>query len=75
MFQQLNSLNVKRNEEGTLSVPDLVSLDGDDDPSLKFVPDHQLYISFDFYSKNNPHYHKPKLYGFWEGKMTHKSTY
>uniref|UniRef100_A0A1B6BZ72 Laccase n=2 Tax=Clastoptera arizonana TaxID=38151 RepID=A0A1B6BZ72_9HEMI len=63
---QVNSLNVKRNEEGTMSIPDLVSLNNDDDPSLKEVPDQQLYISFDFYKMDNPHYHKPKLYGFWE---------
>lgn len=67
LFQQLNSLNVKLAQEGTLSIPHLEALDTALDLSLKDVPDQQIYISFDFYPKDNPHYHKSKLYGFSEG--------
>lgn len=67
LLQQLNSLNVELAQEGTLSIPHLEAVDTTPDLSLKEVPDQQIYISFDFYPKDNPHYHKSKLYGFSEG--------
>lgn len=30
-------------------------------------PDYQFYVSYDFYKKDNPHFHRGKLYGFNQG--------
>lgn len=67
MLQQLNALNVAINEIGTLSMPHLEAMDSTPDPSLRQIPDQQVFIAYDFYPKDNPHYHKSKLYGFSEG--------
>lgn len=67
--QQINTLNAGRSQKGSLTVPELSSVELPFvDVRLKPVADHQIYISYDFYPLDNPHYHKPKLYGFWEGK-------
>lgn len=50
-------------------MPHLEAVDEKFDISLKDVPDQQIYISFDFYAKDNPHYHKEKLYGFFDGEL------
>ncbi|XP_054269197.1 uncharacterized protein LOC128990701 [Macrosteles quadrilineatus] len=63
---QLNALNVALKEEGTLSVPHLEAMDESYDVALKPEADQQVYIAYDFYAKDNPHYHKSKLYGFSE---------
>uniref|UniRef100_A0A1B6FJ43 Laccase n=1 Tax=Cuerna arida TaxID=1464854 RepID=A0A1B6FJ43_9HEMI len=63
---QLNSLNVELTQEGTLSVPHLEAMDTKPDPSLKETADQQIYLSFDFNAKNNPHYFNSKFYGFSE---------
>lgn len=68
--QQINTLNAGRLQEGSLTVPELSSMENlETDPRLKPIADHQIYISYDFYPMDNPRYHKPKLYGFWEGKQ------
>nr|BAJ06132.1 laccase 1 isoform G [Nephotettix cincticeps] len=63
---QLNALNVALQKEGTLSVPHLEAVDETYDAALKPEADQQVYIAYDFYPKDNPHYHKSKLYGFSE---------
>lgn len=37
------------------------------DPRLEKKPDVTLFMSYDFYSLDNPHFHKPMLYGFKQG--------
>lgn len=38
------------------------------DLRLEKKPDVTLFMSYDFYSLDNPHFHKPTLYGFKQGK-------
>lgn len=37
------------------------------DKSNTVHPDYQFYVSYDFYKKDNPHFHRGKLYGFNQG--------
>lgn len=39
------------------------------DKSNSAHPDYQFYISYDFYKKDNPHFHRRKLYGFNQGNI------
>lgn len=43
------------------------SLAGYDD-SLKEVADYQFYLAYDFYAKNNSHFHRSPYYGYYQGK-------
>lgn len=40
----------------------------DNDESTTSEPDYQFYVSYDFYKKDNPHFHRSKLYGFHQGE-------
>jgi hypothetical protein len=40
-----------------------------DDTSNTREPDYQFYVSYDFYKKDNPHFHRKKLYGFHQGTI------
>ncbi|KAG7296596.1 hypothetical protein JYU34_020406 [Plutella xylostella] len=62
---QLNALNKGEEEDTTVSVAEMRSLHGYDD-SLKEVADYQFYIAYDFYAKNNSHYHRSPYYGFYQ---------
>ncbi|XP_013191002.1 uncharacterized protein LOC106135292 [Amyelois transitella] len=62
---QLNALNKGEEEEETISVAEMRSLAGPDD-SLKEVADYQFYIAYDFYAKNNSHYHRSPYYGYYQ---------
>ncbi|XP_046614059.1 laccase-1-like [Neodiprion virginianus] len=60
---QVNALNQGMENNATISIPLLYSLDPDDEANTK-DPDYQFYISYDFYAKDNPHFHRKDLYGF-----------
>ncbi|XP_047510342.1 laccase-like [Pieris napi] len=62
---QLNALNKGEEDEETISVAEMRSLEGYDD-SLKEVADYQFYIAYDFYPKNNSHYHRSPYYGYYQ---------
>ncbi|XP_025836116.1 laccase-like isoform X3 [Agrilus planipennis] len=61
---QLNPLNKGTEDNETITMPKLVSLDGWDD-TLKEKPDYQFHLAYDFYKINNPHFHQGDLYGFF----------
>lgn len=65
-FQQVNALNQGTESNSSISLPMLEALAPDDEANTR-DPDHQFYISYDFYAKNNPHYHPKDLYGFKDG--------
>lgn len=44
------------------------SLAGYDD-SLKEVADYQFYVAYDFYAKNNSHFHRSPYYGYYQGEF------
>lgn len=62
---QLNALNKGEEEDETISVAEMRSIDGYDD-SLKEVADYQFYVAYDFYAKNNSHFHRMPYYGFYQ---------
>lgn len=67
-FQQVNALNEGTESNNSISIPMLTAMD-DDDVSNTKEPDYQFYISYDFYSRDNPHFHRKDLYGFHQGKV------
>ncbi|CAG4968642.1 unnamed protein product [Parnassius apollo] len=62
---QLNALNKGEEEDETISVAEMRSLEGYDD-SLKEVADYQFYVAYDFYPKNNSHFHRSPYYGYYQ---------
>jgi len=48
-------------------MPMLNAMDDDDISNIR-EPDYQFYISYDFYGKDNPNFHRKNLYGFRQGK-------
>ena len=74
MLQQLNALNKGEEEDETISVAEMKSLQGYDD-SLKEVADYQFYIAYDFYAKNNSHFHRSPYYGYYQGEPRFKLNY
>nr|AKH61981.1 laccase 1 [Helicoverpa armigera] len=62
---QLNALNKGEEDEETISVAEMRSLEGYDD-SLKEVADYQFYVAYDFYAKNNSHFHRSPYYGYYQ---------
>lgn len=67
-FQQVNALNEGTESNNSISIPMLTAMDEDDVSNTK-EPDYQFYISYDFYSRDNPHFHRKDLYGFHQGKV------
>ncbi|XP_065091239.1 uncharacterized protein LOC135712206 [Ochlerotatus camptorhynchus] len=61
---QLNSLNKGTGNVETLSIAETTSRDQEDLLLLKEKTDFKFYVYYDFYAKNNPHFHVPDLYGF-----------
>ena len=49
-----------------LVIPELNST-AEWDASLKARPDYQFHITYDFYNKDNPEFHKFPLYGYHNG--------
>ncbi|XP_012286272.1 laccase-4 isoform X2 [Orussus abietinus] len=64
---QVNTLNQGMETDTVISVPLLDSLDPDDESNTR-KPDYQFYISYDFYDKDNPDFHRKNLYGFHQVK-------
>ncbi|VVD05864.1 unnamed protein product, partial [Leptidea sinapis] len=62
---QLNALNKGEEEDDTISVAEMKSLEVYDD-SLKEVADYQFYVAYDFYAKNNTHFHTSPYYGYYQ---------
>ncbi|XP_072946321.1 uncharacterized protein [Epargyreus clarus] len=62
---QLNALNKGEEEDETISVAEMRSLEGYDE-SLKEIADYQFYVAYDFYAKNNSHFHKSPYYGYYQ---------
>ncbi|XP_045506939.1 laccase-4-like isoform X1 [Colias croceus] len=62
---QLNALNKGEEDDETISVAEMKSLKGYDD-SLKEVADYQFYVAYDFYPKNNSHFHRSPYYGYYQ---------
>ncbi|CAG9792346.1 unnamed protein product [Diatraea saccharalis] len=62
---QLNALNKGEEDDDTISVAGMRSLAGYDE-SLKEVPDYRFYVAYDFYAKNNTHYHRSPYYGYYQ---------
>ncbi|GBP81803.1 Laccase-11 [Eumeta japonica] len=62
---QLNALNKGEEEDETVSVAEMRTFMPDDD-SLKETPDYQFYVAYDFYLKNNSHFHKSPYYGYYQ---------
>ncbi|XP_076673352.1 uncharacterized protein LOC143371730 [Andrena cerasifolii] len=67
--RQLNALNKGTETNGSVSIPMLRAMDKNDKSNTK-EPDYQFYVSYDFYKKDNPHFHRSKLYGFNQVKDT-----
>ncbi|XP_043252870.1 laccase-1-like [Colletes gigas] len=60
---QINALNEGTETNRSVSIPLLKAMD-ENDESNTLEPDYQFYVSYDFYKKDNPHFHRSKLYGF-----------
>ncbi|XP_050537356.1 uncharacterized protein LOC126903292 [Daktulosphaira vitifoliae] len=62
---QLNALNKGSGLMDSATVSELEDATTiHNDPRLLSKPDVTLYMSYDFYSLDNPYFHKPMLYGF-----------
>ncbi|KAL5234168.1 hypothetical protein ACI65C_001578 [Semiaphis heraclei] len=69
---QLNALNKGSGLMDTATVSELEdATPPKNDLRLEKKPDVTLFMSYDFYSLDNPHFHKPMLYGFKQ--VTHRS--
>lgn len=64
---QVNALNEGTESNNSISVPLFNAMDKNDKSSIR-EPDYQFYLSYDFYAKNNPHFHRDKYYGFHQVK-------
>lgn len=72
---QLNSLNKGTGNVETLSIAETTSRDQEDLLLLKEKTDFKFYVYYDFYAKNNPHFHVPDLYGFKDGGFTQANVF
>nr|XP_029736390.1 L-ascorbate oxidase-like [Aedes albopictus]XP_029736391.1 L-ascorbate oxidase-like [Aedes albopictus] len=61
---QLNSLNKGTGHSDTMSIAETSSRDQEDLLLLREKTDFKFYVYYDFYAKDNPHFHVPDLYGF-----------
>nr|XP_012152944.1 PREDICTED: laccase-1-like isoform X2 [Megachile rotundata]XP_012152945.1 PREDICTED: laccase-1-like isoform X2 [Megachile rotundata] len=64
---RVNALNEGTEKNESLSIPLLRAMDENDQSNVR-PPDYQFYVSYDFYKKDNPHFHREKLYGFHQAK-------
>ncbi|KAL0274857.1 UNVERIFIED_CONTAM: hypothetical protein PYX00_002890 [Menopon gallinae] len=61
----VNTLNAGLNSTNSLIMAELRSTKSSrKDPRLKPNADFKFYVAYDFYRKDNSHYHKPLYYGF-----------
>lgn len=61
---QLNALNRGTGETSSVSIAELKAIAEDDPRLMVDKPDYKFYVYYDFYPKDNPHFHVPNLYGF-----------
>lgn len=61
---QLNALNKGSGFNDSVTIAELKSGYIDDVRLLKAEADHKFFVYYDFYRKDNPHFHVPNLYGF-----------
>uniref|UniRef100_A0A182P7D7 Multicopper oxidase n=1 Tax=Anopheles epiroticus TaxID=199890 RepID=A0A182P7D7_9DIPT len=61
---QLNSLNRGPGAEDVITIAETNALDQEDLLLLRNETDYKFYVYYDFYGKDNPHFHVPSLYGF-----------
>ncbi|XP_310270.3 uncharacterized protein LOC1271472 [Anopheles gambiae] len=61
---QLNSLNRGPGAENVITIAETSALDQEDLLLLRNETDYKFYVYYDFYGKDNPHFHVPSLYGF-----------
>uniref|UniRef100_A0A182VY04 Uncharacterized protein n=1 Tax=Anopheles minimus TaxID=112268 RepID=A0A182VY04_9DIPT len=61
---QLNSLNRGPGAEDVVTIAETNALDQEDLLLLRNETDYKFYVYYDFYGKDNPHFHVPSLYGF-----------
>uniref|UniRef100_A0A182Q0P9 Uncharacterized protein n=1 Tax=Anopheles farauti TaxID=69004 RepID=A0A182Q0P9_9DIPT len=61
---QLNSLNRGPGAENVVTIAETNALDQEDLLLLRNETDYKFYVYYDFYGKDNPHFHVPSLYGF-----------
>lgn len=69
MGQRINALNEGTETNKSISIPLLKAMDKND-KSNTAPPDYQFYVSYDFYKKDNPHFHRSNLYEFNQVKDT-----
>ncbi|XP_046822768.1 laccase-1-like [Vespa crabro] len=62
---QVNTLNKGTESNNTISIASLNAMDKNDKTSIR-EPDYQFYVSYDFYPKNNPDFHRDDLYDFYQ---------
>ncbi|XP_011135308.1 laccase-1 isoform X1 [Harpegnathos saltator] len=71
---QVNALNEGTESNNSISMPMLNAMDPDD-ISTSREPDYQFYISYDFYGKDNPIFHRKNLYGFYQVKERNRRLF
>lgn len=63
----LNALNRPQGQPSTLTVAEMKSVEQRPNRIMKAEPDLKVFLSYDFYGKDNPLFHAANLYGFNEG--------
>ncbi|OXU25591.1 hypothetical protein TSAR_001264, partial [Trichomalopsis sarcophagae] len=63
--RMLNPHNSGTENPTAIGIPSLTSIAANDE-SLGRKPDHQFYITYDFYALDNYDFHRRHLYGFYE---------
>ncbi|XP_058055830.1 uncharacterized protein LOC131207238 [Anopheles bellator] len=61
---QLNSLNAGPGAENVITIAETNAIQQEDLLLLRNETDYKFYVYYDFYGKDNPHFHVPNLYGF-----------
>ncbi|XP_066583904.1 uncharacterized protein [Prorops nasuta] len=64
---RINALNEGTETNNSLSIPLLNATDNNDESYTKEA-DYQFYISYDFYDKDNSHFHRKNIYSFYQVK-------
>lgn len=57
-------MNKGTGHSNTVSIAEISSIEKDDPRLTMETPDYKFYVYYDFYAKNNSHFHVPGLYGF-----------
>lgn len=67
---KMNALNKGTGFDDFISIAELTNSEADDPRLLTETTDFKFYVYYDFYAKNNPHFHVPDLYGFHQVQNT-----